>query len=117
MSKVTVISGTDPTNPRTAGHIVERLEQIHRDAEAMADEARRLAMFAVSVQQVLRGQRKDERTVLIVGQRLAGRCRKAADMLDAGSGQARRAAAEIRESGARLNTRFDWRPLRLDDEE
>jgi hypothetical protein len=115
VSKVTVISGTDPTNPRTAGHIVVRLEQIHRDTEAMAAEARRLAMFASSLRQVLADQGKSDRTAVIVCERLAGRCRKAADLLDAASEQTGRAAAEIRDSGARLSARFVWRPIRLED--
>jgi hypothetical protein len=110
MAVPVVISGTDPTNPKCAAHIVERLEQIERDTRAMHEEAGRLMVFVEAIRDVLIGQGRSFSSA----QRDAAASRDAIrglrSKLDEASSAAKSASQIIFDSRVIMSARFDWRP-------
>lgn len=120
--KTITISGTDPTNPHSAGDICERLAQIKRDTDAMATEAGRLYMSAGSIRDVLTGQamvgkslraaERSEHAANEATREAQSLVRALADALEQASALAGQAADAIEASGVNMRARFEWRPSR-----
>lgn len=107
------ISGTDPTNPRCAGHIAERLTQMERDLKAMYEEAGRLCVFAGRIRDVLREEQglsdhkataRAQAAVLQIG--------TLRERLGEGAVDARRSRDALSESGVNMRASFAWTPSR-----
>jgi hypothetical protein len=111
MAGVTVISGTDPTNPRSAQHIVDRLEQIARDTAAMAEEARRLSVFAGGIRCVLLRAGIDDDEAVVETQSITRRCTEMAAKLDDVSSWSRVTSSLITAlyDTLRINARLSFR--------
>lgn len=109
MSRNVVISGTDPTNPRSVADILARLEQIERDAAAMANEAGRLSLYVGFTRDVLLDQ---GRPLGEAGEAVGGigrRIHKLMDLLDEASECAKGAGQDLYDTGASRSARFAWR--------
>lgn len=113
MSRPVVISGTDPSNPRSAEDIVLRLEQIHAGLINMSTELGRLRVFAVGIRNVLHYYQSmpDKRASLITVEvaREIGAIEEAVE--DAGI-KVQRAINAVTGCGVNLRTKFEWRPTR-----
>lgn len=105
-----VISGTDPTNPRNMGHIVERLEQIKRDTAAMAAEAQRLSAFVESCRDVLLDQGVRERAAVEQTSVIRREVDRLGKQLIAASVTCMHGIDAITDSKVNLKARFTWRP-------
>lgn len=114
MSRPVVISGTDPTNPRSAADIVERLEQIQAGLINMSTELGRLQVFASGIREVLHYEQSmpDKRASLIAAEvaREIELLRK--DVDDVAFGRAQRAINAVAGCGVNLRAKFVWRPAR-----
>lgn len=106
MPDVTIISGTDPTNPRCARDIVDRLRQIERDTMAMRHEARRLYMFAGSVRSVLLSQGRGLPAAQSSTDEVVLLLKRLADRLDAAMSTAGIAVGVLEGTGVNMTTRF-----------
>lgn len=110
MADTITISGTDPTNPRCAGDIAARLEQIERDTKAMADEAGRLMLFAGSIREVMTEQGVRPRSAQRAAEDTVARCKHLRRLLSEVSEAARTATVELLNTGVNPRARFEWRP-------
>lgn len=113
MTDTITISGTDPNNPKSAQHIVDRLKQIERDVFAMRDEARRLAVQSGAVMEVMRDQGYSTAQARDAAQEIAERIRRLSRQLEDAAAGAGVAEGAVHQSGVRLKTRFEWRPARV----
>lgn len=108
MDKTIVISGTDPTNPRCAAHIDERLAQMERDLAAMYQEAGRLMVFSESIRDVLREhQHVPDARAVDRAQAARARIARLRENLGEAEFDARRARAAIADSGVNMRARFN----------
>jgi len=110
MTETIVISGADPTNPRSMGHIVERLEQIKRDTAAMAAEVQRLSAFVGSCRDVLLDQGVKERAAAEQTSVIRKEVDRLSKQLIAASVTCMYGIDAITDSKVNLKARFTWRP-------
>lgn len=110
MDKTIVISGTDPGNPRCAGHIEERLAQMERDLAAMYGEAGRLWMFADSIRDVLREQQgRRDADAVDQAQAVKARIARLREYLGQATLSATGCRSAIASSGVNMRARFGSR--------
>lgn len=112
LDKTVVISGTDPSNPRSAKHIIERLQQIGRDTTAMHTEAGRLKQFASSIRDQLMQQGKTYDQACGTTKAILDEIERVRDALEGAHDATIRGCDAIYGSDVILSARFEWRPTR-----
>jgi hypothetical protein len=107
------ITGTDPQNIRTAGHAVQRLDQLARDLTAMHDEFRREALqIDMIVSSCLTDYGMSRREASGRSEFVRSEFAALAGLLEQAYDQAKAAREAIHLSGVKLNYRSEWRPTR-----
>lgn len=105
-----VISGTDPSNPRNAGQMVEQLKQIETALEALSVHAVKLAAFTGGIRDVMLDQGRPLYRANDETERIAERIRGLSVAIDLAKTDAAAAGQAIVDSGVILRGSFEWRP-------
>jgi hypothetical protein len=110
MSRQIVISGTDPTNPKTAGEIADRLDGMRVAMARMYTEMRRLEIFAGSIRDVLHYEQSmpDKRAQMIACEVQSG-IKALREEVEATHDQFRSVIDLVTCCGVNLRGRFEWR--------
>lgn len=114
MNRNIVISGTDPTNPKTAGEIVDRLQQMQATLDAMHTEAGRLEVYAGSIiRNVLHYyQSMPDKRAALIARDVAAAVKSFRADVEALHEKAGRTASAVADCGVNLRGKFEWRPSR-----
>lgn len=106
------ISGTDPSNPKSAGEIVDRLLKLRGYLVAMDYEIGRLEMYAGGVRDVLHfDQSYPRKRADMIGHDVTSTIRMLREDVERLADQVKRASDKVADSGVNLKARFTWRPV------
>jgi hypothetical protein len=111
LDKNIVISGTDPTNPKTAEDVVRSLEHVRAGLINMATEAEKVAIFAGSgIRTVLHyDQSMPDKRATMVAVEVSRTIKALAEELDEMAMRTQRAINDVTGCGVNLKGKFEWR--------
>lgn len=113
LSKDIRISGTDPTNPKSAADIVDRLVDMHAQLARIHEELGRLQAYAGSIRDVLHfDQSYPDKRASLVACEVIEEIKKLRAETESLHDRTQRTAAVVADCGVNLNARFTWRPTR-----
>lgn len=112
MSRQVVISGTDPSNPKTTADVIGRIEAMSAALESMAEELTKLHLFAGSgVRIVLHyDQSMPDKRAAMIARDVAAAIDSLSDDADQLRLRMRRVAGQIADCGVNLRGKYEWRP-------
>lgn len=107
------ISGTDPTNPKSAGDIVERLTDMYRSVASMHEELGRLEVYAGSIREVLHYEQSyPDKRASLVAREVVEEVRQLRSEVEQLHSRIHRTHDAVAECGVNLHAKFQWRPTR-----